>query len=501
MKVLFSDTRPLDCAAREKFLLTEEIMMENAASGLEEGFFSFCDDLEIRPEFLKILVLCGSGNNGADGYVFARRMTGNFLEDGGIALFQVSQPKSDLCKIQAERAKKTGVNFYSGDFENLPKEFQKADVIVDCLFGSGFHGEFPTEVNSLFEKINSLTAYKIACDLPSGLAEDGTCAENIFKANLTVTMGALKSSLYSDSAKDFTGKIIVKDLGISRVNFENSSEKILPNAFLLEESDLRLPHRKSNLVNKGSFGHSAVACGEKPGAACIAASAALRFGSGLVSLVRMDSDFSKEELPQIPAEIMASTSFPQNVTAIAIGPGLSRKHEILEHYFDWLKNHAEIPALIDADACYYKNLPEFLSGRGTNCILTPHPKEFQSLLEICGLGTFSISDCVNKRLELIPLFCKKFPETVLLVKGANPVIGMYSNGKMTVCINPFGTNCLAKAGSGDVLSGLICGLLAQGYKTFEAAVSGSLAHALASRKIKNDYSMTPFSLIEAVADL
>lgn len=501
MKFLFSDTRPLDCATREKFFLTEEIMMENAASGLEEGFFSFCDDLEIHTEFLKILVLCGSGNNGADGYAFARRMAGNFMEDCGIAVFQTDLPKSELCKIQAERAKKSGVNFYSGDFENLPLEIQNADIIVDCVFGSGFHGEFPQEINSLFEKINSLTSYKIACDLPSGLAEDGTCTKNIFRANLTVTMGALKASLYSDSAKDFTGKIIVKDLGISRVNFENSSSEVRPLAFLLEESDLRLPHRKSNLVNKGSFGHAVLACGEKPGASCIAASAALRFGSGLVSLVRLTEDFSKKELPQIPAEIMASTFFPKNASAVAVGPGLGRNDEILEPYFDWLKNHAEIPALIDADACYYKNLPNFLTEHGKNCVLTPHPKEFQSLLEICGLGTFSISDCVNKRLELIPLFCKKFPETVLLVKGANPVIGIYSEEKMTMCVNPLGTNCLAKAGSGDVLSGLICGLLAQGYKTFEAAVSGSLAHALASRKIKNDFSMTPFSLIEAVADL
>ena len=134
-----------------------------------------------------------------------------------------------------------------------------------------------------------------------------------------------------------------------------------------------------------------------------------------------------------------------------------------------------------------------------------HPKEFQSLLKICGFGEYSVSECVSKRPELIEKFCRKYPGAVLLVKGANPVIGFFRKDSMNLIINPLGKPCLAKAGSGDVLSGVICALMAQKTEDkehfYKYAVTGSWMHAMASRKIKCDYSMTPSNLIKAIAEL
>jgi len=340
--------------------------------------------------------------------------------------------------------------------------------------------------------------------------EDGTVAEGAFCADCTVTMGALKLSLYSDAAIDVVGEVACENLGVSRTLFENArgcadrdgeAAGAGADAMLLEADDLVLPHRLRQLVNKGSFGHVAVASGEKIGASCIAGAAALRFGAGLVSLVRLGQAFEKTELPQVTPELMAAQDFPANTTAVALGMGLGRADEIVQPYFDWLCAHREIPCVVDADACFCSGLKAFLEARASGTILTPHPKEFQTVLKNCGLGEHSVADCVNNRPALMQEFCRAFPKSVLLVKGANPMIGIFDGKDFRLFINPWGTNALAKAGSGDVLAGLICALLAQGRDALDAAVNGSLAHALASRQFKNEYSLTPLALVDAVARL
>ena len=501
MQSLFTDTRILDKAAREAYGLSEEVMMENAAAALESSV--------LQAEAKKIVILCGSGNNGADGYALARRLSSRRAADGEALrplVIALVPPKSDLCKLQAERAKKCGVECLSTDDMTADAEknlFSKADLIADCIFGSGFHGNLDEKSARLCRLANESEAVRIACDLPTGLREDGTVAEGAFSATKTVTMGALKCSLYSDEAKDIAGQVVCENLGISRALFEaaapESDGKV--SAFLLEAGDLHLPHRKQQKVNKGSFGHVAVASGEKIGASCLAGQAALHFGAGLVTLVRLGSSFDKTELPQVTPELMTSGDFPANTSALALGMGLGRSDEKIQPYLDWLSEHKEIPCLLDADALYASDLQAFLKARTEKSVLTPHPKEFQALLHNLGLGDYSIADCLNRRPQLIEYFCRTFPQCVLLVKGANPMIGHFDGSEFRLYVNPLGSNALAKAGSGDVLAGLITALLAQGCKSLDAAINGSLAHALASQAFKNDYSLTPLSLIEAVARL
>lgn len=495
MQKLYLETQKLDASCRAAYGLSEELMMENAAMALEAAVRKPClmNGERLKPQ--KILILCGGGNNGADGYTLSRRLRFDY----DVSIIQFSEPKSHLCKLQSERAEKCGVRFVKREDLSF-YDLRFADIIIDCIFGSGFHGELDEKIQASLADMNASDCFKIACDVPTGLLEDGTVAEGAFIADLTITMGALKTCLYSDAAKDFVGEIVCADLGVNRRLYENSSNANLVRGFLLEESDLILPHRALNNVNKGTFGHVAVASGEKQGAAAITASAALRFGAGLVTLVHKHS--SKKGLDMFP-ELMVSTDIPEKTTALAFGMGLGlgQREDPAKPYFDYILEHSNIRCVIDADACYSPNLKTFLEKKEKGVVLTPHPKEFQSILRNCDLGDYTIEECVVRRLELVEKFCKKFPKKTLILKGANSIIAHYDGYSLKLFVNPFGKPCLAKGGSGDVLSGLVAALLAQKRKTVDAAITASLAHALASRKIKCDYAMTPYDLILATSEI
>ncbi len=501
MKPLFIDTRPLDERARAELCLTSDILMENAAAALEEGVMRFLGVSCCCAESVRVMIVCGSGDNGADGLVLARRLKGKAIGSALIepCVLQFLPPKSEGCKLQFERAKKIGVNFIADIAEATG-----AAVIVDCLFGSGFHGALDGKAQKLIESLNSMSSYKIACDVPSALdcAIKGSGVP--FAADETVTMGAGKIQLYLDGAKDYTGKIYTASLGISDAVFAGTFK---PDAFLLEKADLKLPSRKIMNVHKGSFGHAAVVCGTKPGASIIAASAAMRFGAGLVTLVN-DSAASSFSLPY---ELMLSDKVPETATALAIGMGLGREQQNFAPYLELLKD-GEVPAVIDADLFYCKRLPQILEARSKKCaqgnkgaatILTPHPKEFAELLKNCGLADVSAADIQKDRLDYAKLFCEAYKNIVLVLKGATPIISVFSEDSgFEAFFNPHGSPVLAKGGSGDVLSGLSAALLAQGWCARQAAVQASLVHALASARAEqkvSSYAFTPSELIEEIS--
>ena len=493
MQKLYLDTKKLDASCRASYGLSEEIMMENAAMALETAIrhpYPLSGD---RRQPQKILILCGGGNNGADGYTLSRKLRFDY----DVSIIQFTVPESPLCKIQAERAEKCGVRFVKREDLSF-YDLRFTDIIVDCIFGSGFHGEFDEKTRAALNDMNLCECYKIACDVPSGLREDGTVAEGAFIADLTVTMGALKTCLYSDCAKDIVGTVQCAELGVNRRLYENSNNSNLVKGMLLEASDLILPHRKICNVNKGSFGHVTIASGEKQGAAAIAGSAAIRFGAGLVTLVHKHT--SKKGLDIFP-ELMVSSQIPEKTNALAFGMGLGFEEAACQEYFDYLLSHSNIKCVIDADACYAPGLKAFLEKKEKGVVLTPHPKEFQAILKNCDLGDYTIEECILNRMELSEKFCRKFPKKTLVLKGANTIIAHFDGNKHKMFVNPFGRPCLAKAGSGDVLSGMIAALLAQHQKTLDAAITASLAHSLASSKIKCDFAMTPYDLMQALAEL
>lgn len=463
MQNLYSEVSTLDRRCVERHALSEEVMMEHAGAAIERF---------IRDRFApgsSILIVCGNGNNGADGLVSARLLHGSYR----VEYFMPTEAKSSLCRIQLARLDTIGLSSTSPEREY--------DVIVDALFGSGLSRSIHSEIGHLLDRLNEMDGYKIACDVPSGLYADGTLDPHCFIAETTITMGALKRGMFSDAAKTVCGEIFTADLGVPRTHYE-----IFASWKLLEKTDLRLPVRRNVSSHKGYYGHLAVVCGEKTGAAIIAGSAALRFGAGLVSLI-------SNENVSLPYELMQSHSLPSSTTAIAAGMGLGTEFgddELLN-----ILDHSH-PMVLDADIFYHPMFPDLL--RRDRIVLTPHPKEFTQILRTTGIADIDVAALQNNRFAYTEAFCSAYPKAVLVLKGSNVIIG---HGE-SFFVNPHGTVALAKGGSGDVLGGLIGSLLAQGYDPLEAAVQASLAHALAAEAFtKNNYSLTPSDLIERITVL
>ncbi|RXJ97039.1 bifunctional ADP-dependent NAD(P)H-hydrate dehydratase/NAD(P)H-hydrate epimerase [Arcobacter sp. AHV-9/2010] len=461
MKKIFDEVQSLDRRAIEKYFLSEDVLMENAALSI----FNF-----IKKNFKKnssVLIVCGSGNNGADGLALARLLQNSYK----VKVLQHIKVKSPMAIIQEKRAKALGVEFVT--------KLEKCDILVDAIFGTGLYKDISFEAKALLEEMNKLDAYKIACDIPSGINKDGLIKEICFKANTTITMGAYKTSLFGDLVKDFVGKIKVGNLGIHSDFFQTSSNK-----FLLQKSDLKLPNRESKNSNKGSFGHLNIICGEKEGASIISSEAAFVFGVGLVTVI------SKNKILR-PSFLMQSEDFSKNCTTVAFGMGLGFIEDSLIDKIVALK----LPKLLDADIFYNKRVLEFLEQ---DCVLTPHPKEFISLLKLTNLADITIKELQVRRFFYVEKFTQKYPNVTILLKGANVIIAQNSQ----IFVNIFGSSKLSKGGSGDVLSGLIASLLAQGYSSLDAAISGSLAHTLSAKHYKKrSYSMTPKDIIEGVKTL
>lgn len=463
MQNLYTEVTSLDQRCISKFNLSEEVMMEHAALAIAR----FIQE-RFEPN-VSILIVCGSGNNGADGLALARLLEGEYRVSVNLP-FGASSP---LAQLQRERAEKV-------ELKNTPIE-GGYDIVVDALFGSGLNRVLgPTAIEAL-QAMNASSGYKIACDVPSGLYADGTLDQHHFKADTTITMGALKRSLFSDAAKEITGEILIADLGIHRNRYE------IPSSWkLLEQNDLMLPHRVHTSTNKGSYGHLAIVCGEKIGASVIAGSAALRFGTGLVSLI-------SNENVAIPYELMQSHSIPASVTAIALGMGLGS--EFGDDELTALLDNA-LPLILDADIFGHPLFLKLLQR--DRIVLTPHPKEFTQILRVTGIADIDVPTLQNSRFSYVEQFCAAYPKAVLVLKGANVIIGSGEE----FYINPHGTVALAKGGSGDVLGGLIGALLSQGCTPITAAIQASLAHTLASQKFdKNNYALTPFDLIERICTL
>ena len=461
MKNLYLDTRILDKRASEKFDLSEELLMENAAADIANF---------IRKKFKKgemVLGICGGGNNGADVLCALRMLEGEFECEFILA----SQSLKPLATKQLERAKFAGVR-ESKDVEN---SLNSAKCLIDGLFGSGLNRNLDEKHIELISKINASPAYIIACDVPSGLSSEGKVLGACVKADMTITMGARKLGLYSDAAKDFVGKIKVTDLGISTQNYECES-----GYHLLEKRDLVLPNRKYQCVNKGDFGHAFIISGEHIGASKLCAKAAFAFGAGLVSVIG-------EQGLNLPTHIMHASKISEKMNAGALGMGLGKKG-IEELDAQILKGKKLV---LDADIFYSAKVLDLLNE---NCVLTPHPKEFCSLLKICKMADIDAQTLQENRYAYAKAWSEKF-KAVLVLKGANTIIA--KDGK--IYIMPYGKNILAKGGSGDVLSGLVLALLAQGYEPLSAAMSATLAHALSLKNFKkNSYALSPIDIIKGV---
>ncbi len=464
MLSVYEKVNALDKRALEEWLLSEDILMENAAMALEKAV------LQNASLGAKVIILCGSGDNGGDGYALARRLMGRFKT----LVFEMKLAKSPMCQLQKERAKKVGVVIKT--WEDNHKDLE-CDVLIDCVVGSAFKGELEPFLD--FESLSQKARFKIACDIPSGIDSKGRVDKRAFKADTTISMGAIKSCLLSDKAKDYIGELKVGHLGVFNQIYEIPTE-----TFLLEKSDLKLPLRDRKNAHKGDYGHAHVLLGKHSGAGLLSALSALSFGSGVVSVQALECEITSNNKP---LELVFCENFPKKLSAFALGMGLEN---IPKDFKKWLEL---APCVLDAGVFYHK---EVLQALEKEVILTPHPKEFLSLLKSVGIN-ISMLELLDNKLEIARDFSQKYPKVVLLLKGANTLIAHQGR----VFINILGSVALAKAGSGDVLAGLILSLLSQNYTPLDAAINASLAHALAGLEFKNHYALTPLDLIEKIKRL
>ncbi|WQT36456.1 NAD(P)H-hydrate dehydratase [Helicobacter pylori] len=464
MLSVYEKVNALDKRVLEEFNLSEDILMENAAMALEKAV------LQNASLGAKVIILCGSGDNGGDGYALARRLVGRFKT----LVFEMKPAKSPMCQLQKERAKKVGAVIKAWEEKN---EDLECDVLIDCVVGSNFKGGLEPFLN--FESLSQKARFKIACDIPSGIDSKGRVDKRAFKVHMTISMGAIKSCLLSDRAKDYVGELKVGYLGVFNQIYE-----IPTDTFLLEKSDLKLPLRDKKNAHKGDYGHAHILLGKHSGAGLLSALSALSFGSGVVSVQALECEITSSNKP---LELVFCENFPNPLSAFALGMGLEG---FPKDFNKWLEL---APCVLDAGVFYHK---EVLQALEKEVVLTPHPKEFLSLLKLVGIN-ISMLELLDNKLEIARDFSQKYPKVVLLLKGANTLIAHQGQ----VFINILGSVALAKAGSGDVLAGLILSLLSQHYTPLDAAINASLAHAMASLEFKNNYALTPLDLIEKIKRL
>jgi len=465
MEKVFDNCYILDKKCYEAYGLNEDILMEHAGAGMANY---------IKVHFAKestLLIVAGSGNNGADGIVLARQLYGDY----NVRLYLPLGVKSPMAQKQLHRAKCVGVK--------ITQELRDADIIVDALFGAGLHKPLNEQIEHTLERLNSFRGYKIACDIPTGITTRGLLTM-AFIADVTLTMGARKELLYLDENKDSVGEIHCLDLGVSALFYAGNSD-----VCLLEKSDLKLPSRNRQNSHKGDFGHAGVLCGEKEGAGIIAGMASACFGAGLTTLV-------VHEVISPPPYLMHSTVVPQNATALAIGMGLGDhfEREFLQKYII----HSHLPIVLDADSFVSEDILSVLEQKDREVVITPHPKEFVTMWKILTGKQLTVTEVQSKRFEMVRMFNARYPHVTLLLKGANTLIMQEER----LYINPLGCSKLSKGGSGDVLSGLIVALLAQGYSGIDAAIQASLALVIASNHYDGaSYAMLPTDIIAQIAKL
>ena len=465
MKSVVKECYRLDKKCYEDYGLTEDILMEHAASGMANY---------IRKHFSKeasVLIVAGLGNNGADGIVLARQL----YKDYDVRLYIPFGVKSSMAKVQLDRTVRVGVKEV--------RDLEDAEVVVDALLGAGLNKHLDEKTQHIIQQLNSFSGHKLACDIPTGVSDTGLLPMS-FMAEVTITMGARTEALYLDENKDAVGNIICADLGVSSAVYAQKSQ-----TYVLEEKDVKLPSRTKQNSHKGNFGHTAVFCGEKEGAGIIAGMASASFGAGLSTLV-------VHEKVNPPPYLMHSTVVPDNASALAIGMGLGGyfEQEFLQKYV--LNSH--LPIVLDADAFLSSEILSVLEQKDREIVITPHPKEFVILWKLLTGEQLTVIGVQAKRFDMVRMFNTKYPHVTLLLKGANTLIMQEEQ----MYINPLGCSKLSKGGSGDVLSGLIVSLLAQGYTGLEAAIQGSLALVMAANNYSGaSYAMLPTDIIDEVGKL
>ena len=458
-------------------------MMENAGRACAQEIIPLADGGK------KVVILCGSGNNGGDGLVISRILRENGIR--AMVVFVSGAPKTDCAKANytgLERNEK--LPFDDSCFEYI----SEADIAVDCIYGTGFHGTLPVNAVKALNAARNCPI-RVAVDIPSGINSDsGDADENFFKPTLTLVLAAMKTGLLRPERLDILGNIRLLDIGIPEECYTEYSARFTDESF-------RCPFNNAKRSShKGSFGHllNIAGCMRYSGAAAMSTKSALRSGVGLCTLATTEravtmlaptmNEATYLPLPETKDGFISSESLEiidgalKKATAVTVGCGMGNNAETRKIVEFVIKN-AVCPIILDADGINsVSDNIDILKERKDEIILTPHPLEFS---RISGL---SVAEIQRGRIEAAKRFADRYGVTVVL-KGANTVIASPTE----VYVNSTGNAGLAKGGSGDTLTGIIGAMAAQGILPLKSAACGVYCHGLAAdiaaRELPREYML------------
>ena len=467
-----SQIRLLDQYTIEHEPIASIDLMERAAEGLYEEI------KRLFPHKPKFLILAGAGNNGGDGLALARLM----LSDGwGVqaVLLRAGNLSPDCETNKKSLSLRFPVAFSEQTERFIPPIMDKNTVVVDALFGSGLNRAPEGIFADAIRWINSVASQVIAIDIPSGMQGEQVVKSTdlVVKANITLTLLFPKLAFLFPENEPVVGVRKVIDIQLH----PDAIEKEQTQWYFTEKPDvLPMLKKRSKFSHKSNFGHVCLMAGSQgmAGAAVLSASAALRVGAGLVTVVGTEEN--RVVLQTAVPEAMYKTDLnaPDHYSVFAFGPGIGTKNETVQILEDLLsqinrKLATEKPflggrVLLDADALNILSLrPDFWDIVPQNAIITPHPKEFERLF---GASADSLGRVQNASAKAVEL------QIIIVLKGAYTAVCCPDGN---VYFNSTGNAGMASGGMGDVLTGIIGGLLAQGYSPRESAVIGVYLHGLA----------------------
>jgi len=497
--------RRLDNETIETCGIPDLVLMENAGIGAVQAIMEMYGELEGRT----VMIAAGRGNNGGDGLVIARHV----LQRGGMPfVFLLAEPEqiTGAAAVNLKIVENLNIPLHpvtgKEELQGLENQLAQSDLIIDAIFGIGLTRPVNGYLAQVIEMINRAAAPMVSIDIASGLDSDRGVPRGIsIKADLTVTCGLAKPGHFTGLGPEMTGTLVVVDIGIPPRIVEAGDLQI---EVLENHSISGLAPERAPASHKGSYGHLAVLAGSrgKTGAALLCARAALRSGSGLVTICS-PADLSavfETALPEAMTLPLPSsdkgyatdrdsqllTDFLADKQALVMGPGLGAD-EATGRLVAELYRELPLPMVIDADGLnLLADDPDRLKNGAGPRILTPHPGE---MARLTGKSSREIQE---NRLEIAREFARTH-QVFLVLKGAGTIIAA-PDGRGA--INSTGNPILASGGSGDVLAGFIGSLLAQGMNPWNAARLAVYAHGLAADRLSEELGMRTGLLASELAD-
>ena len=459
--------RALDQATLAAHGIDELQLMERAASAWTAAFTH-----RYRNKDRPITVLVGPGNNGGDGLVIARLLR---LETYTVSVLLLDiAPASPANTTNRKRAKDVGVPLRTIMSDDDLPTLSHDTLVIDAVFGTGMSRPIEGYWARCIEHFNALPVHRVAVDLPSGLRTDEPSTGAVFRAHFTLSLGYPKLALFAPANTPFLGKWQLVSFALAE---PPTTPEETPNRLLTEPEVASLLRLRSANDHKGTFGHALLVAGAfgKMGAAVICARAVLRAGAGLVTthIPRSGYEIMQISFPEAMCSVDAHRYHFTGLAAldgyatVAIGPGLGKEPTTATAFSQLLADYSK-PMVIDADALnLLAEHPEQLANVPKGSILTPHPKEFERLFghQADDFARWQVQGEVAGRYGLV----------VLLKMGYTSIAT--PDGRLY--FNPTGNPGMGTGGTGDALTGILTGLLAQGYDPEDAARLGVYLHGLA----------------------